>query len=260
MSVTVNDIFNCLKEYFALELAEDFDNCGFLVGRGDKAVESVIVSLDITDDVIEQAVQNKAQLIVSHHPLFFKSGISAVNSDTPTGRRILALAENGIGAICMHTNADCADGGVNDLLAAAVGLSDVSYLGGGQSGKLGRIGSLACPKDIADYANEVKRALCANGIRFAQCGKKCQRVAVGGGSCGDLIALARDMGADTFITADLKYHMFKAARENKINLIDAGHFATENLICVKFREILNNEFPELDVKISDKNNDPTEFC
>lgn len=117
---TVNDIYAFLNDLAPVRYQMDFDNAGFLVGDGSAAVEHVLLALDITDDVIAEAAALRAQLIVSHHPLIF-TPLRHATSDDLTGRKVLALARNGIAAVCMHTNLDIADGGVNDALMAALG-------------------------------------------------------------------------------------------------------------------------------------------
>ena len=112
---TVNDIYAFLNDLAPVRYQMDFDNAGFLVGDGSAAVEHVLLALDITDDVIAEATALRAQLIVSHHPLIF-TPLRRATADDLTGRKVLALARNGIAAVCMHTNLDIADGGVNDAL------------------------------------------------------------------------------------------------------------------------------------------------
>ena len=113
---TVNEVYQLIDNFAPFETQMDFDNAGFLVGRGYSAVERVLVALDITKVVVEEAVRRGCQLIVSHHPVIF-GGVKSVTDETVTGRVLLALAENGLSAICAHTNLDAAEGGVNDCLA-----------------------------------------------------------------------------------------------------------------------------------------------
>ena len=116
---TVNDIYAFLNDLAPVRYQMDFDNAGFLVGDGSATVERVLLALDITDEVIAEAAELHAQLIVSHHPLIF-TPLRRATADDLTGRKVLALARNGIAAVCMHTNLDIADGGVNDALAEAL--------------------------------------------------------------------------------------------------------------------------------------------
>lgn len=258
--IPVSDIYGKLAQAFPLDLAEGFDNCGLLVGDSRAAVDTVLVALDITDGVIGEAEKIGAQLIVSHHPLFFRGAINSITDSTAAGARIMRLIRGGIAAVCMHTNADSAAGGVNDLLAAAVGLTNVQNLGGGDSGMLGRIGDLSAEyPNVSEYAKFAARALSACGARVCDSGKKCSRVAVGGGSCGEFLELAASRGADTFITADVKYHIFHDAQRLGVNLIDLGHFPTEAAVRLGFADIIARNFPSVRVQLSQINRDPIFF-
>ena len=152
---TVNDIYAFLNDLAPVRYQMDFDNAGFLVGDGSAAVEHVLLALDITDDVIAEAAALRAQLIVSHHPLIF-TPLRRATADDLTGRKVLALARNGIAAVCMHTNLDIADGGVNDALMAALGAEVAGGLepsGTDADGGMltcGRVGRLLEPMSTAD--------------------------------------------------------------------------------------------------------------
>lgn len=261
MEIKISDIYQCLKSAFPLELAEHDDNCGFLFGNINGTCKRILVSLDITEEVIEEAKRIEAELIVSHHPLFFRNSLSRITSDNPLGRKIFLLAKAGISVISMHTNADSANGGVNDVLAELCGLSQIQNLGGGDSKMLGRIGNIAEPVDFRTYATNIKKILGAKRVKILQASDSIEvkRVAVGGGSCGMFIPLAKEKGADTMITSDVRYHQLQDAQARKINLIDVGHFESENPICEKFRKVLSERFNELDIIISEVNTDFANF-
>jgi len=235
---TVKEIYRFLNEKAPFELQMDFDNAGFLVGRGDLEVKCLLVSLDITEEVIEEARAAGAQLIVSHHPVIFHP-VSAITDDTPTGRKLMALVKNEIAAVCLHTNLDLAEGGVNDALAAAAGLQNTVPLA---SDGLGRIGTLQKSSSLNEYAIGLKGALGANGLRIVDAGRQVMKVAVGGGACGDLLKTAYGAGCDTFVTADVKYDVFLEAKALGINLIDAGHYPTENVVCPVLADWLRQRF------------------
>ena len=173
--------------------------------------------------------------------------VQSVRSDTPQGHLLLKLLRNGVSAICMHTNLDVAWGGVNDILAEKLKLVDPGPL---CDNGLGRVGRLEEPMDLADFVRFVSRSLGCNGVRYAGAGKPVCRVAVGGGACGDFEDDAIRAGCDTFVTADLSYHQFLDAKGKGINLIDAGHFPTEDPVCVKVITYLTDRFPELAVSKS----------
>ncbi len=252
--VTVQNIYDLIQRRAPFELQLDFDNAGFLVGRADRAVTRVLVALDITEPVVAEAIDCGAQLIVSHHPVIW-GGAKSVTDQTPTGRKLLLLAEHGIAAICAHTNLDAAEGGVNDALARRLGLSDIGQLhqdGVDSQGRpygIGRVG-IVPTQPLYDFALDVKEKLGANGVRLVDGGKPVHMVAVGGGACAGMIGDAIDQGCDTFVTSDVKYDGFLDARALGVNLIDAGHYPTENVVCPVLRGWLTEEFPELTVTIS----------
>ena len=253
---TVGKVFAFLQEKAPFELQEGYDNAGFLVGREDASVSKLLVALDITEQVVQEAVEQGAQLIVAHHPVIF-GGVNSVTDRTLTGRILLSLAENGIAAICAHTNLDAVEGGVNDALALRLGLTDIGHLkqagvdGQGRPYGIGRIG-LVPEQPLYDFAMAVKRLLGANGIRLVDGGKPVCLVAVGGGACADLMSEALAQGCDTFVTSDVKYHHFLEARALGLNLVDAGHFPTENVVCPVLQDWLAKQFPQVAVSVSQR--------
>lgn len=256
---TVGEIFNILEKKAPFELQENFDNAGFLVGREGADVTTVLITLDITEEVVQEATEQGAQLIVAHHPVIFE-GIKSVTNQTLAGRILLALVENHIAAICAHTNLDAVNGGVNDILALQLGLRDISQLkqagtdGQGKPYGIGRVGQVP-GQSLHNFAMAVKQLLEARGVRLVDGGKPVRRVAVGGGACGGMLSDALAQGCDTFVTSDVKYHQFLEARALGLNLIDAGHFPTENLVCSVLRSWLTKEFPNISVSISQRHHE-----
>ncbi len=250
----VKDIYDALRAFAPPELKMDFDNVGFLVGFSENEVSKIIVSLDITDEVVAEAVKEKAQLIVSHHPLFFS--LKNVTDDNRTGRKITTLLSNGMSAICMHTNLDAAQGGVNDALASAAGLTRTALLyddvfdARGTAFSYGRVGYLKDPVKLADYLKTLKTKLGTNGLRYHDAGRDVYKIATVGGSGGSELGHAIAHGCDTFLTADVKYDVFLEAKEMGLNIIDGDHFCTENVVTPVLAERLRAGFPELSVVIS----------
>ena len=260
---TVRDIYNALFAFAPASMKMDWDNVGLLCGRFDAPVDTVLVALDPMPDVIDEAKKTGAQCIVTHHPLFFDAP-RAVNDASYEGRCILELAEAKIAAINLHTNLDVCPGGVNDVLASQLGLSGVEILnpvGTDEKGRpygLVRMGEVA-EQPLAAFAAFVKQALSCPGVRFSDAGKPVRKVAVGGGSCGSEIGDVIAAGCDTFVTADLKYNHFEEAKYRGLNLIDAGHFETENPICDVLEGILREDFPEIPVFRARTHRDETQF-
>lgn len=243
----VREIEAFLYGWAPRELAMEWDNVGLLVGDGSAEVHRVLVALDITESVVAEAIGTGADLIVAHHPLMNCAWhkVQHVTAEDAQGRTITALLRNGISAICMHTNLDAAEGGVNDALAEKLGLTDLEML---TEEKIGRIGTLKCEKPLVEFLQDVVKYLGCNGLRYTDCGRSVHRVAVGGGACGDYIPQALAKGCDTFVTSDLSYHEFLDTKA--LNLIDAGHFPTENVICERVAARLRAAFPQLTVALS----------
>ncbi len=261
---TVADILNFVESLAPRTMKMSWDNVGLLCGRREREVRRILVALDPFRTVIEEALEIRADCIVTHHPLIFRNPLMAVNEDTEAGRCVLTLIENGIAAINAHTNYDVAPEGVNDILAAALGLENTFVIqpeGTDEQGRpygLLRAGTVT-EQSVAAFLASVKKNLGCDGLRFVDCGRPVQRVAVGGGSCADEMTEALAAGCDTFVTADVKYNQFRAAYEMGLNLIDAGHFHTENPSMAPLAEKLQAAFPESEVILSEKHCDCMKF-
>ena len=238
--ITVQQVERKLFDWAPRQMAESWDNVGHLVGDPDREVRRILVSLDITERVVQEAVDGGFDLIVSHHPVMNCTWhpVQTLRTDDRQGRILTKLTENRISAICMHTNLDAAEGGVNDVLAQKLGLEGLTPL---TEEKIGRIGTLKCEMPLVEFTRFVIESLGCNGLRYTDCGKPVHRVAVGGGACGDYIPQAIAAGCDTFVTSDLRYHDFLDTTE--LHLIDAGHFPTEDVICEPLVTYLQRAFP-----------------
>ena len=244
----VKDVFQALDRLAPFGTQLDFDNAGFLAGRSEQEVRKILVALDITQAVAEEAGRWGADLIVSHHPVIFHP-VKAVTDWDETGKVLLALIENRISAICAHTNLDAAQGGVNDCLAGALELAGPIPFEGERIGRMGQAHRTGLP--VREYAAFVKDRLNAAGVRFVDGGRPVERVAVGGGSCGSMLHEAAESGCDTFVTADVKYDVFLEAKALGLNLLDAGHYATEQVVCPALVDFLQKEFPAVQVRLSE---------
>lgn len=256
---TVGEVYGFLQEKAPFELQAGFDNAGFLVGREGIQVSKILVALDITEQVVDEAAEQGAQLIVAHHPVIF-GGVRSITDRTVTGRVLLSLAERGIAAICAHTNLDAVEDGVNDALALRLGLTDIEQLkqegvdGQGRAYGIGRVGRVS-EQPLYDFAMGVKRLLGSNGLRLVDGGKPVRKVAVGGGSCADMLDEVLAKGCDTFVTSDVKYNYFLEAKAQGLNLIDAGHFPTEDVVCPVLLDWLAERFPQVSVSISKRHHE-----
>ncbi len=261
--MTVCDVLTFLEEIAPGYMKMDWDNVGLLCGRKNKEVRRVLVALDPFEGVCQEAAQWGADLILTHHPLIFEAP-RAITDDTSVGRSILFLARHDIAAVNAHTNLDCAPGGVNDVLAETLGLAGIQVLNPSGTDEQGRPWGLLRTGTVEEMTMEqflprVKDALGCPGLRYVSSGKPVHRVAVGGGACAGGVREVFDAGCDTFVTADVKYNQFWDARDLGLNLIDAGHFWTENPVCRVLKTKLQEKFPELQVKIAENHTDCAKF-
>lgn len=252
---TVHDILEFLWTIAPEEGKEPWDNVGHLVGRSGAEVTKILVALDITPPVIQEARDFGAELIVSHHPLIWDT-YKHVTDRVFQQDKVLTLAENRIAAICMHTNLDEAEDGVDDTLVETLGLTAEGHLA---EGKVGHICNLDQEMPLKDFLKLVKEKLGANGLRYCDGGKPVRRVATGCGSCSSYLMDAVAAGCDTFVTGDVKYDGFLDALGYGVNLIDAGHFPTENPIVKKLHGKLSARFPELNIEMAKNIAQPERF-
>ena len=237
---TVKDIFDKLCEIAPLELQLDYDNAGFLIGRADTPVEKALLSLDVTEEVVDEAVERGAQLIVSHHPVIWDE-MKSLTDQKSGSEKLLRLLENGIAVISMHTNLDIADGGVNDVLLSLLGAENEGPFDDEGCGRKGRL-QKALPLDA--FLALCKEKLNTRGLRYYDAGRPAEHIAVLGGAGGSALIEAWRAGCDTYVTADVKYSVFLQARELGINLIDGDHFCTENPVIGVLAKKLGDAFPE----------------
>lgn len=260
---TVSDILQYIQTLAPHYMQEDWDNVGLLCGSPGRPVRKILVALDPFDHVCQEAADVGADLLVTHHPLIFR-GIQAVTDETAVGKAILTLASHGISAINAHTNLDCAPGGVNDVLAQTLGLAYTQVIhpkGTDEDGRpwgLLRQGVVAS-MPLEHFLANVKAALGCPGLRYVNAGKPVHQVAVGGGACAGELKAAAQAGCDTFVTADVRYNQFWDAKELGLNLIDAGHFYTENPVCAVLAAKLEAKFPDVTVQLSQTHRDCAEF-
>jgi len=248
---TVNDILTFVEALAPRELKMDWDNVGLLCGSKDTPVTKVLVALDPFEHVCREAEEIGAQVIVTHHPLIFRP-LPNVTDGTSIGRSVMLLCRSGISAINAHTNLDCAEGGINDVLAQTLNLSGITPVGA--HGGMMRCGEVE-EQSLESFLSFVKEKLGCPGLRYVSGGKPVRRVCVGGGACSDGMADALAAGCDTFVTSDIKYNQFWDAHDLGLNLIDAGHFYTENPVVAVLAEKIAAAFPEIQVKISESHGD-----
>ena len=252
---TVNDIYAQLCALAPLELQMDFDNSGFLLGHGGQTVRKALLALDVTTEVVDEAIALGAELIISHHPVIFNA-VKAITDGSPDGAKLLRLIENRVAVISMHTNLDIAQGGVNDVLLAALGASSEGAL---DKDGCGRVGALKEAMPMPEFMSLCKVALGTGGLRYYDSGRAVRQIAVMGGSGGDCVRDAFNLGCDTYVTADIKYHQFLEAKELGLNLIDADHFGTENPVIPTLADLLSAHFDDVQFIVSKRHRQVVSF-
>lgn len=233
MAYTVKDIYSYIDSIAPFSTQCEWDNSGIIIGNPDAEVKKIGVVLDITCDAVEYAAENGIDLIVSHHPVIFRA-IKTLYSNDPA----FLLAKNGISAICAHTSLDAAKGGVNDVLAEALGFENITEFA--ESGELA-IMRVAHTDEIGgeELAKLVSNKL-STCSTLADSGKPIRKIALCGGSGGEYIGEVAAAGCDAFITGEAKHHHFLQALDCGVTMISAGHFETENPVTQVLAEKIRN--------------------
>lgn len=235
--MTVQNIFDFLNNKFPVETACGFDNVGTLVGDRNKKVAKAIIALDCTLPIINEAVKNGCELIITHHPIIF-NGIKSVLDDT----LVHELIKNGLSVISMHTNLDQGDGGVNDTLCDVIGLKNVETVEAPDKFLLKK-GELS-PLSADDFAKHLKTVL-NYPVRYVGNGE-IKNVLVCSGSGAQYHTLAKSIGCDALVTADVRHNNFLDAAQNGVALFECGHFNTEVVVIKPLCELLSKEFNDIE--------------
>lgn len=247
------EIYDFIDKIAPFNTAMDFDNVGILVKCKDQ-IKSILVSLDITSDTIEEAKQLDAQLIISHHPVIFNPLRKICYDDIS-----FQLVQNGISAICAHTNLDMAREGVNDCLALKLGLENIRPLEFYNNIPCALIGDFPDETEPDRFALFVKKMLNCKGIRLVRGSVPIKTVGLCSGAGGEFLFSAIRLGASAFVTGEVKHHEILAAKQFGITLIEAGHFYTENIIVEPLATNLTKRFPDLQVHLSNTISDNVEY-
>lgn len=231
------DFYNKIKELYPDSLRCDWDNDGLMCsGDATREIGKVLVTLDATLPSLRYAKERGYDLVLTHHPLIFKP-ISSLVGDEAVSKRVIYCIENGISVISLHTRLDAGKGGVNDVLAELLELTDVSVFGDEEAPELGRIGYT----DVSDadrFADFVKEKLGGNITKYV-C-RPVNKVAVVGGAAIEYGDVARRLGCDTFVTGEGGYNRALDAFEGGINIILAGHYFSEAPVLARLEELVRD--------------------
>ncbi len=254
---TIGQVASWLDATFRPELQEDYDNAGFLIGQRQEPCTGILVALDLTPAVVDEAIEHGLNLIVTHHPFIF-SGLKRITSDNEAGRTVINLIRHGIAVYAAHTNLDNLPWGVNGILSEKLGLQNTRILKPmDPENGAGMVGELPEPMPVDTFLQKVKGILGIPTLRTSPINTKhsplntITRVALCGGSGASFIGDALTAKADIYITADLKYHDFQRA-EGRIIIVDAGHYETEQFAKEIFYRAISEKFSNFACRISTK--------
>lgn len=237
--------------------AESWDNVGLLAGRYEKEIGTVMIALDATDSVVDEAVQKGADLLLTHHPLIF-SARKSVNSGDFIGRRLLSLIQNDVCCYAMHTNFDVK--GMADAAADKIGLLerqvlDVTYEDENSKEGIGRIGRLPQEETLEEWGRRIKHIFGLESVKlFGDGGTSLRTAAVCPGSGKGVIEKAADIGADVLITGDIDHHAGIDAVAMGLTIIDAGHYGLEQIFVPYMEEFLKRECSGLHIMRAQEHN------
>ncbi len=256
--MTVKEILDYINSFSPLNFAESFDNVGLLVGDENTKIRGICCALDITNEVVDEAVEAGANLIIAHHPVIFDP-LKRIPAWSPVAR----LIQNDICAVCIHTNFDMTEGGVNDSLLELLGFKSSAVLEPVHQNGLG-FGAV-CDLELAftakALAEHCKKSLDLESVRFTRGGGIIRRVAVccGSGINGKVMQLAREAGCDAIISGDIKHNFWIEAGNCGISLVDAGHFGTEKQAPHRIAALVTRFFSEVPVFTASCETDPCDY-
>lgn len=263
MSIYVKDIIKVMEKIAPPSLKESYDNVGLMVGDKEKEVHKVLLALDCTKKVIEEAKRNNVDLIITHHPLIFRKPSRIVKDDLQ-GFKIIELIKNDISLFSSHTNLDSVKWGINEEIVNILGFKskkiiEESKVLGFQTSGIGRIVELEEEKNPEDIIKIVKEKLNVENLRAVIGEKKIKKIAIINGSGQDYFQDALRLGADCIITGDTTYHFASDYKEIGLTIIDPGHFKTEWIVFLKVMKKIEESFSEIEFIHSNECADPYEF-
>ncbi len=251
MKYPIEDIKNYMESWAKNDYQLSWDNSGSQVEFKD-FTQSVVLAMDVTDKVIDKAIETESKLIISHHPMFF-SGNKNIIEGSYLGDNIIKLIKNNISVFSYHTSMDVADDGVNDTLFEKLNLKGKSVLTYEEEKAMGLVGEFESAYSLEELDEFFKEKLQIKKIKYyGRNNRKIKKVAILGGSGADFIDIAKSNGVDAYITSDIKYHDGQRAYEEDLILIDLGHFYSERIILPKIKKRLEKNFRELDFYIQEE--------
>lgn len=255
---TVRDIAKVIEHYAPKALQEDYDNAGLQVGNPDMEISGVLLCLDVTEEILQEAIERSCNLIVSHHPLIFR-GLKSLTGNDAIQRIVIDAILNNVAIYAAHTNLDAAHEGVSFEIGHILGMSDMTVLDpkpGDETTGIGVIGNLN-PTPKLEFLRRLKEKFNVRALKYSSHSPMLviKRLAVCGGAGAYLIRKAIEEGADAIVTGDVKYHDF-ASFGDDILIADIGHYESEMCSRKIFSRIIRDSFPDSVVYFSEKESSP----
>lgn len=255
--VRLTEIIEFLNLTAPQHLAESYDNVGLLIGDKSKEIGKVLVTLDADEFVAEDARSLQADLVLSHHPLIFKP-LSRLSDEDASTRAVMSLVKNDIALFSMHTNFDSVKHGLGDLFLDKIVETKkrVPLEGDGENG-IGRFAEVKFELVFRELLEKIKREFHIRSLRYiGREEKQIRKIAAVNGGGAEYVYKAKQMGADCFVSGDIKYHHARFAYENDLALIELSHYSAEFIFCDYVKQLLNKQFgSKLEILVTDKNVD-----
>lgn len=254
------EVVDALERFAPLPLQADFDNAGLQVGLTEAELSGALLCLDVTEEIVDEAVSLGCNLIVAHHPLIFRK-LSCISDRNYVQRTVMKAIQNNITVVAMHTNIDSAKGGVNHKMAEKIGLHDLCFIGkeqlvNGVEGGEGVIGTLTEAMAADDFIVMLKRVFDVECVQANQLLRRpIRKVALCGGSGSFLLKDALRAGADAFVTGEMHYHEF-FDMEQRIQLAIIGHYQSEQYTHEIFKQIIEDNCPGAKCYLTKINTNP----
>ncbi len=244
--MTVKELYQCLDKAIPSALSCEWDNDGLMCSPDLSApVKRILLTLDVSDAAVDFAVANGCDLIVSHHPMIFRP-LTSITEENFTAGKVLKCVKNGISVFSFHTRLDIVEGGVNDRLAEVLGLTDIQPFGDVETPTIGRIGNVEATT-MRDFVDWVKSKLGVPAIQSVELGKEIRRVALVGGDGKDFLKPAMRAGADVYLTGTISYNSMVDAADLGMQVIEAGHFFTENPVLDVLNDLIKAAHCEAEI-------------
>lgn len=242
MSISVDDVMNFLDHLAPFDSAEAWDNVGLMVGNRSDSVQKILLALDVSEVVVEEALQNQVNLILSHHPVIFK-GLKSVSSDNRSGSLLIKLIRNDLSVISAHTNLDVSNKhGINRYLADCYGLVNQQPMS--DLHPFGIVGDFKTAMSLETFSEVTKALFRIEHVKYANIEglTTIKKIAICSGASADFIQDAINTCADLYVTSDIKYHEAQESIGSKMGLVDVGHFESEVVYLSHLQSLLTQHF------------------